>query len=58
MHNSNIETKILVKCEVKSCKYNVHYLKGSICDKDEITIGYGDKNGEWVFAECMDYVKR
>lgn len=48
---------MLVKCEVKNCKYNICRLNGFICDKDEITIGYGNKNGEWVFAECMDYVK-
>lgn len=50
--------KMLVKCEVKNCEYNTYCPKGFICDKDDITIGYGNKNGEWVFAECMDYVKK
>jgi hypothetical protein len=49
---------MLVKCEVKSCKYNIYRPNGFICNKHEITIGYGNKNGEWVFAECMDYVKK
>jgi hypothetical protein len=56
---------MLVKCEVKDCKYNMCHLEGFICDtkgyvcsKDSITLGYGNKNGEWVFAECMDYIKR
>lgn len=48
---------MLVKCELKDCKYNVGCPKGFICDKDNITIGHDNKNGEWVFAECMDYVK-
>lgn len=49
---------MLVKCEVKDCKYNTFCLQGFVCSKDDITIGYGNKNGEWVFAECMDYVKK
>jgi hypothetical protein len=49
---------MIVKCEMMYCVNNVPSLKGSICNKDDITIGYGNKNGEWVFAECMDYINR
>lgn len=49
---------MVVKCEVESCKYNTCCLQGLVCNKECITIGYGNKNGEWAFAECMDYVKR
>lgn len=48
---------VLVKCEMNDCKHNVTCLQGSVCNKDRITIGYGNRNGVWVFAECMNYVK-
>ena len=47
-----------IKCEVKNCKYNICYSQEFVCNKEDITIGYGNKNGEWVFAECLDFVKK
>lgn len=49
---------MLVKCEVNDCIYNTYFLQRFVCNKEEITIGHGNKNGEWVFAECMDYMKK
>ena len=48
---------MFVKCEMLGCRYNIFCAKEFICSKDNITIGHGNKNGEWVFAECMDYTK-
>lgn len=48
---------MFVKCEMRECRYNIYCTEGFVCNKENITIGYGNKNGEWVFAECMDYTK-